>query len=231
MNNQSNSFESAASDRNASVDLESTDVSTDIHWLAFQYISGELSGSEHAKFELRLAGDSALCEAVARQVMICESIVATSIAPTGNSQPSINQVAAAKSTFDPSNATVKVAGCETTGAAGFGKRSSNSWTAVACTAACMALTVWACLFSVADNPQMVADYDEPASERLVQYWVDVKQDVTAPVTLLSSQVDDLSDWEDDDPNSDEVVVPDWMLAAVTSEQMNDEFDMPEEVWE
>lgn len=48
---------------------------TELQWLAFQYIAGELGPDESATFESRMANDPAACEAVAEAVELAELMV------------------------------------------------------------------------------------------------------------------------------------------------------------
>lgn len=60
---------------------------TELQWLAFQYIAGELGPEDSAAFESRLANDQAACEAVAGAVELAEMMalaenrVAAPVAP------------------------------------------------------------------------------------------------------------------------------------------------------
>jgi len=47
---------------------------SELQWLAFQYVSGELSTAAAAEFEQQLAGDQAACEAVAQAVLLTSAI-------------------------------------------------------------------------------------------------------------------------------------------------------------
>src|SRR5687767_2601083 len=59
-------------------------------WLAFRYVSDELSAEEVEQFEERLAVDQAAREAVAEAVLMCEAVSAgAAIAPVGTVTPSI----------------------------------------------------------------------------------------------------------------------------------------------
>jgi hypothetical protein len=56
---------------------------SDLDWLAFQYVAGELLADESEAFELRLADDPSACEAVARAVQLLGTVAAAhSTAPT-----------------------------------------------------------------------------------------------------------------------------------------------------
>jgi len=48
----------------------------DLGWLAFQYVSDELSADEVVQFEAHLAGDQAAREAVAEAVLLCQAVAA-----------------------------------------------------------------------------------------------------------------------------------------------------------
>ena len=58
------------------------DNGQELAWLAFRYVSDELSVEETAAFEERLASDQAAREAVAEAVLLCEAVSAgESVAP------------------------------------------------------------------------------------------------------------------------------------------------------
>ena len=50
--------------------------SDELLWQALQYLSGELSASEVAEFEARLAEDCDLCEALSRAVVLSQAVIA-----------------------------------------------------------------------------------------------------------------------------------------------------------
>lgn len=46
----------------------------ELHWLAFRYVSGEMSDGERVQFERRLADDETACDAVEQAVEMSEAI-------------------------------------------------------------------------------------------------------------------------------------------------------------
>lgn len=54
--------------------LSTPDPESDLDWLAFQYLAGELSPADAAAFEDRLACDRHACEAVARMMQTVDAL-------------------------------------------------------------------------------------------------------------------------------------------------------------
>ncbi len=48
----------------------------ELSWLAFRYVAGELDAAEAVRFEARMLEDIAVCEAVARVALVCETTYA-----------------------------------------------------------------------------------------------------------------------------------------------------------
>jgi hypothetical protein len=209
-------------------------IEENLDWLAFQYVSGELSEHDSVVFEEQLAKDPASCEAVARQVMIFESVVLlTSTAP----EASRNLLAVPHAT--PPAQTVAARPAARVSRTDRSTQSSSArWVGVVITAACLAIVVWAGS-SVSPKPQSLAVLDtQPgsrltASDELLGYWVDIKQDLDQPsdmLNLLSVQGDELWELSSDDADIAGEFVPGWMLAAVSKNDMVGEL-MPEETRE
>lgn len=237
--------------------MKNTDHSEqDLDWLAFQYVSGELSESESREFEERLGSDLAAGEALARQVMVCEAVVEACAA----------QPAAQSSTTDiPAQSSPSVTVCPTSKSTAtvesvIEPNNKTRWASVLTAAVCISFAVWAGLFSSAspdaDSGQMAdnkaagdsrSSLDEELTSttttsatkqsRIVEYWIDVKQDLTEPIELTGSGSDELADLSfaadtvDISAANEDSLVPDWMLAAVSTDDMTDELDMPEETIE
>lgn len=192
----------------------------DLDWMAFQYVSGDLAADDVIPFEERLANDLAACEAVARHVMICETAMAVpAVAVPAISATPPKQAPQPSVTLATSTPTIS------------SERSASRWVGVVTAAACLGFAVWMGLFAgpSTTHQEVLTDVDD----QLVQYWVDVKHDVDEPIDLLSSQADEISIWDDSDPtvSESELMPADWMLAAVSNSEMDDELDMPEEVIE
>jgi hypothetical protein len=51
-------------------------ASTDLDWLAFQYVNDELTADDAEQFEARLSEDQAAREAVAQAVLLCQAVAA-----------------------------------------------------------------------------------------------------------------------------------------------------------
>lgn len=165
-----------------------TTTEQDLDWLAFCYVTSELSAADLAAFEERLLVDEAACEAVAR-VMETNLVVAAALVQSSG---------------------VKVESCEPPTLRQVGAAESPSrWTGTALTclaAAAIAATMVIAVGSSALNGSKVAKRD--GTDRLVAAW--------AQGESVRNQADDDSDALDQ--SNDDLDPPDWMLAAVTAEE-------------
>jgi hypothetical protein len=193
--------------RNTRLDDEGLD------WLAFRYASGELTGSEQAAFEERLNPDSesfslAACEAVAGAVQLCDVVVA---AFDGATESRVKSVEKSAISLSPRNSPSRKLSRRRDV---FARRAS-----IAATLAAVVAVGW--MLSDSDGgrtievvdvegPSMVAADQEAASE-IVQFWVDSDSEfalggderLLTPVDVSGTRSAD---------------VPDWLLAAVQSQQ-------------
>lgn len=165
----------------------------ELAWLANCYVTGELSASESAAFEARLENDVAACDAVASAMQLNLTIAAAF-----ESQPSVLCPQAAI------NSSFRRAGVAIT-----------ALSAVAIVAASVALMV--AHRDVPPNGLVQQPKIEfPAkdrAERLVAAWASGEA-----ARNNAAYVEDLFDLQDDadlDP-------PDWMLAALAAEDLNDQ---------
>ena len=190
--------------------------------MAFQYVSGDLTADDTVRFEELLANDLSACEAVARHVMICETIATTPLisVATPAEQVSVKHIP---------QPTVTITKTSTNAVAA--ERSASRWAGVVSAAACLGLAVWIGLVSSGPPANVTALVS--TNDQLVQYWVDMKQDVDESVDLVDSHSEELSVWSESylAANDSELMPADWMLAAVSTSEMNDDADMPEEVIE
>jgi len=203
-------------------DLSEHTDGRELDWLAFQYVSGELSEHDSAGFEEQLANDPSACEAVARQVMICEAVATLepqTISPAEVAPVTLTKRASSVA-FVPTDS------------------SMARWIGVAITAASLAIAMWAGLFSAADQVETLAyrSTSQPDASQLVQSWVDVKPIFEDRVDLQSSRLDELNSdelnsWSDDEFGGTNELVPDWMLAAVSKSDIDEDLDMPVEARE
>jgi len=174
--------------------MQTSDLTTrnKLAWLANCYVTGELSVDECAAFEARLENDTAACDAVARAMDLNLAIAAAF-----DSEPSV---------LVP----------QTTGGAPSRRMGAaiTALSAVAIMAASVALMV-----SHRDTPPdglvQQPKTELPAkdrAERLVAAWV------SGEAARNNAYVEDLFDLNHDadlDP-------PDWMLAALAAEDLNDQ---------
>ena len=194
----------------------------DLDWMAFQYVSGDLTADDTVRFEELLANDLSACEAVARHVMICETIATTPLisVATPAEQVSVKHIP---------QPTVTITKTSTNAVAA--ERSASRWAGVVSAAACLGLAVRIGLVSSGPPANVTALVS--TNDQLVQYWVDMKQDVDESVDLVDSHSEELSVWSESylAANDSELMPADWMLAAVSTSEMNDDADMPGEVIE
>jgi anti-sigma-K factor RskA len=178
----------------------------DLEWLAFQYIAGELAPGAAELFEERLAGDQAAREAVAAAVQIAQTIALESdlfeaTPSTGELAEVVRQpVRISVSRFRSS-------------------RYRSSWrrAGVAAAGLLLALTAWTGWKShIAPARLDVArNANSAESSRLAAIWADAQFD---PERSSDWQCDPLraprsaAGEEEDDAD---VLVPEWLLAAVS----------------
>ena len=193
----------------ADINTQSDDEGLD--WLAFRYASGELTKSEQAAFESRLNSDSesfslAACEAVAQSVQLCDVVVAAFDARSESVVAPLDEPAAPRAM-------------------------SRSWTrslrrdvvtrrtSIAAAVAAVVAVGWMLTSSDrgrtvevvdAEGTSMVEADPETASE-IVRFWADSDSE-------LDLGSDDRLLTVADVPDTLSADVPDWLLAAVQSQQ-------------
>jgi anti-sigma factor RsiW len=161
----------------------------DLHWLAFCYVAGELSAAEASAFEARLATDESACEAVTLAMRTCGAL-ALACDDT------------ASRTIDPICRPAPIAAAD-----GLRTRWSNAAvTAITGTAVTAACVAWL-LGLFGPTEEQVARRD--GTERLVAAWVHGE--------AVRNGLDD--DAEALDVADADLDPPDWMLAAVTADEL------------
>lgn len=177
----------------------------DLDWLAFCYVSGELSSAELAAFEDRLATDEAACEAVARVMetnLAVAAVLASETTSSGVLPASASLTQAGMPAVDRS---VKVAVLPRREEDVTQSRWVGATLVVAAVSAIAAMMMIAIGSSVLTG-QKVARRD--GTDRLVAAWAQGE----AVRNLADDDGDSvISDDDDLDP-------PDWMLAAVVDEE-------------
>ena len=179
-----------------------------VSWLAFRYISDELSDAEVVEFEARLNPESPAfeleaCEAVSRAVRL-NDVVSEAVesavqhaAPSTNVEHGRRDVFARRVSLLAASVTVVAVG-------------------------------WALTFPTSPKPVQVVDSPAPltvvedpgdVSGELVQIWADSGDELLSAVEEVQIQpADDASEFFSDD-------VPDWLLAAVQTQDASP--DSPE----
>ena len=163
----------------------------DLDWLAFCYVTGELSAADVTAFEGRLATDEGACEAVARAMelnLAVATLIADARRSSGDSPESV-EVTILPRRDD------RVVPSRWTGAA---------LTAIAALAIAAAMIV--AIGSSVLTGSKIAKRD--GADRLVAAWTQGE--------AARNEVDDDNDSLDAD--DDDLDPPDWMLAAVTEEE-------------
>ena len=163
----------------------------DLDWLAFCYVTGELSADDVIAFEDRLATDDDACESVARAMELNLAVAAsfadeTRVESSAGSQRVEVTMASRRNELTPSR---------WTGAA-------LTLMAASAIAATMIVTVGSSL-----TGDKVAKRD--GTDRLVAVW--------AQGEASRNQFDE--DNDSFEANDDDFDPPDWMLAAVTAEEL------------
>lgn len=172
----------------------SSSVDEDLNWLATQYVLGELSASDRSSFEERMGQDMSACEAVleaSRMILVARASL-ESAPPAASSE--LEKVAIA-----PPTETV-------IGKSPVAREIKGAWLAVLLSSAAMLmLSVLAVRTS---RPVLLQSAAQKASAvELVSLW------------RTGMKVDDVADDLDDQVDvASDVVVPGWMLAAVSYER-------------
>lgn len=169
-----------------------------LSWLAFRYISDEMSDAEVAEFEARLNPDSATfeldaCKAVARAVQLSDVVTAAVEPAVQHASPSKNISKVRRDVF--------------------ARRVSLLAASIAVVVAGWALTTVSApeAIEIVDHPApLPAEDSSDVSGELVQIWADSGDELLTAVEEAQIQpVEDTSEFVSDD-------VPDWLLAAVQS---------------
>ena len=183
-------------------------MSIEQEWLALQYVLDELSGAERDTFEVRLANEPALCQAVAdasRLVLTAGHL--PSETPADSEAPVFAETAGAS---DSRTGVSKISACRN-GIAVSPSSVRSSWVAVGGTVCVALLALFALQVPLSSHRSTDLAERHPAAAELVSLW-------------HSGVPDDL---EAEDPDGDladgvgDVSVPDWMLAAVSLQLRDD----------
>ena len=164
----------------------------DLDWLAFCYVTGELSAADVIAFEERLATDEGGCEAVARamELNLAVSVVMSDSPRSSGGSPELQSIVGAG---EPPALRVLPS-----------RRTSAALTLIAASAIAAAMVV--AVGSSVLNGNKIAKRD--GTDRLVAAWTQGE--------AARNEVDDDNDALDVD--DDDLDPPDWMLAAVTAEE-------------
>jgi hypothetical protein len=182
----------------------------ELEFVAFRYIAGELTDSEAAAFEERLAVEQIAREAVARAVEIAHSVavLAPQAMPMGGPAvgPPVVSTAGAGDTRRP--------------------RRTASAVVLLATAASVALVVALDPFNATppgDRTQADRDDRPTRAARLVEFWSDAEDLLSAEFGALESGN---SVWSDEANGEADDSDFGWMLAAVSAELPMPESDSP-----
>jgi hypothetical protein len=187
----------------------------DLDWLAFRYVAGELADVEAADFEQRLSVDQPAREAVAAAVDLSQCVIAAGRQSTAtNPHPALSQRESdyARSVERPrSPYSLRAAGWLAAG--------------VAAMLLVMAMVESVRIERTADPPLV---RDSAASSRewsLAARWSDIRE-------RAAEVWDEPAPWRDSngvaarhdtsgDESTDELLSPDWLLAALVADDMDD----------
>ena len=177
----------------------------DLDWLAFCYVTGELSATEMTAFEERLSTDEGACEAVARatELNLAVAVVMSDSARSSGGSPELQSIAGAGEPPELRAAEVTV----------LSRRKDlvtpSRWTGAVLTliaASAIAAMMIVAIGSSILTGNKVAKRD--GADRLVAAW-------TQGEAARNEVADDNDSLDADD---DDLDPPDWMLAAVTEEE-------------
>jgi anti-sigma factor RsiW len=187
---------------------------SDLDWLAFQYIAGELSVDDEEQFEARLSTEPAVGEAVARVVALGEAVCRTFADATSESTPDCPAIRSTASgsrelAIQPgfgAKFSVLTATCVIVAALLISFRGNNAeWSgATTVTQATPAETM-------EGSPQVGVTPSEHKS-LLLQTWTDARESIAA---LDGDVLTEIAAIELAEPRADlDGDVPDWMFVAV-----------------
>lgn len=173
----------------------SSSVDEDLNWLATQYVLGELSASDRSSFEERIGQDMSACEAVleaSRMILVARASL-ESAPPAACSE--LEKVAIAR----PTETVI--------GRSPVAREIKGAWLAVLLSSAAM-LMLSVLAVRTSSRPVLLQSAAQKASAvELVSLW------------RTGMKVDDVADDLDDQMDvASDVVVPGWMLAAVSYER-------------
>ena len=163
----------------------------DLDWLAFCYVTGELSADDTTAFEERLATDEAACESVAR-AMELNLAVAAAFADETHAESATGSHAV-EVTLIPRRDE---------------RAMPSRWTGTALTLIAAAAIAAMMLVAIGSSLTSHKVAKRDGTDRLVAVW--------AQGEANRNQIDDDNDSLDAD--DDDLDPPDWMLAAVTAEE-------------
>lgn len=187
----------ADADKNTQPDDES------LNWLAFRYVSGEMTDSELVDFEARLAPDSesfslAACQAVAEAVQLGDVVVAAfDSASASETEPLADLPESRKKSPRRES---------------FARRASIAASVVAAGWMLSGSSPEPALDVVNREDPSITNDDSDAASEMVRFWADADSEVVPGAEehqLLTAA---------DVPGTLTADVPDWLLAAVQSQQ-------------
>ena len=214
-------FESSLDDANDAAQRE-------LSWLAFRYVSGEMSSAEAADFEARLADDELACVAVAEAVQLNEVVFAAlDIAhrPSGS--------AAGRSSADASTQP-RAAEIDERGTAARRSSGASAMVSGLVTMVILAAVLLPWMVSPEDSNVARIDRDQPEDDRLLvasaeRLLIDQEADAVteaasemlrlwvAPEPSLIARIESFERPGPEDTDDLIAEIPDWLFAAVQAE--------------
>lgn len=185
-------------------------TTTDLHWLALSYVAGEMSETEAAAFELRLAEDSLACEAVSAAVTTSLAVRAAFEAEAGTETPS----AARNARQNPELRWRGVA-----------SRSSRSarWMSLGSAAVAVVVALSIARFQESDVTTVNADQQRQLAVLWTQAGEVLPEAGLGSAMKIDSVTEEVRPVTDDRvPAVDLVDVPEWLLVALESQKTNHE---------
>lgn len=209
-----------------------SDRQEELSWLAFRYISTEMSPDEAAQFEERLAIDQAAREAVAAEVHRSQVISSVFAAmPVANHTHNGCSTQRATIQVVPNEASFRKLSTQ--------QRKRNAAWIFAGAAACLAVLLITEFspFHRADNPHLFGTHGMPSASSLASIWAESAfpvdrqdepgRDEPGRDELLRDELMRVADVSPLDETS-EFIVPEWLLAAVAAPADPDQ-EQPEDL--
>ena len=199
-------------------DNSEAEFESDLEWLAFLYVSGEMSEAESARFETRMTEEVEVCQAVA-DATILVSAVTTATGEFVQGTPA--RKAGPERGCVPSSTQHDSKHCGQ--AEGIGQELNTRCGGILAAVACLAclILIGFTVFRTGDSGHEVASPEKSNAHQLVSEWASAGSKEIGSETVDAS-VGELFEDDGFDAHGLGLEVPNWMLMAVESTEATPE---------